>query len=52
MAKLLGMIQTVFQQKASGQSKLNAPLESMGEKVNSQNETLLTGEPFITFFRW
>ena len=52
MAKLLGMIQTVAQQKAKGQSKLNATLESMEEKRNSLHETLLTGQPFITFFRW
>ena len=54
MAKLLGMIQTVARQKASGRSKLNATLESMEEKRNrnSLHETLLTGQPFITFFRW
>ena len=35
MAKqLLGTIQTFVQQQASGQSKLNATLESMGEKLN------------------
>ena len=33
MAKLLGMIQTVAQQKAKGQRKLNATLESMEENV-------------------
>ena len=47
MAKLLGMIQTVAQQKAGGQSKLNATLESIGEKLNSLNEILLTGEPSL-----
>ena len=52
MEKLQGKIKTVAQQKASGQSKLNATLESMGEKLNRLNETLLTGEPFISFFRW
>ena len=52
MAKLLGTIETVAQQQARGQSNLNATLESMDEKHNSLHETLLTGQPFITFFRW
>ena len=45
MTKLLGSMQKFVHQQASRQSKLNDTMESMGEKLNSLNETLITGEP-------
>ena len=52
LAKLLGMIQTVAQQKAGGAEKIECNAGIYGRKRNSLHETLLTGQPFITFFRW
>ena len=53
MAKLLGMIQTVAQQKASEwEVKIECNAGIYGRKFNSLKEIFLTGEPFITFFRW
>lgn len=45
MTKFLGSMQKCVHQQASRQSKLNDTMESMGEKLNSLNETLLRREP-------